>query len=394
MALFLDRDGGPREGAIRLLPEKIDTHPPIAEEESSPPSPIFEASERRSFAGTLRKKVSQKLSGYFAQRVRDAHAGGSSPSSPQPAVRLDRTRTFSTSRADGSAYGYSGSYRNRLASNATANFGMRRGSVTASMRRRRGSNVDGNRESFVTESGDLNFAQRLLMANENAVTNIADLWVAAAMNVDNEDPFESDTDMGSDREDDVFDLEQPMIDNDNDDSGVPTSPPGPGRRASRGQNVPSRRPSSGAHLSRPQPQLGSPRRPSGTRPINLRHTSSSSFNQYPEGTPTARRFSTTVPSIFAHPGVKIPPAVVDAQQLLLTRAEQEPLSPDALTTILESRRASRADAHGGDDDVEAAPELKPPTLSSQLPILIIIQYGLLALHTTTHDQVFLSYLVS
>jgi len=34
--------------------------------------------------------------------------------------------------------------------------------------------------------GDLNFAQRLLLANENAVTNIADLWVASAMNVDNE----------------------------------------------------------------------------------------------------------------------------------------------------------------------------------------------------------------
>jgi hypothetical protein len=33
-------------------------------------------------------------------------------------------------------------------------------------------------------------------------------------------------------------------------------------------------------------------------------------------------------------------------------------------------------------------------MSSQLPVLIIIQYGLLALHSTTHDQVFLSYLVS
>ena len=31
---------------------------------------------------------------------------------------------------------------------------------------------------------------------------------------------------------------------------------------------------------------------------------------------------------------------------------------------------------------------------SQLPLSIILQYGLLALHTTTHDMVFLSYLVS
>ena len=45
--------------------------------------------------------------------------------------------------------------------------------------------------SFATGT-DLNFTQRLLMANENTVTSIADLWVAAAMNVDNEDPFESE----------------------------------------------------------------------------------------------------------------------------------------------------------------------------------------------------------
>jgi hypothetical protein len=65
------------------------------------------------------------------------------------------------------------------------------------MRRRRGSG------DAVAEASDLNFAHRLLLANENAVTNIADLWVAAAMNVDNEDPFEPDSDVEEENEEEA-----------------------------------------------------------------------------------------------------------------------------------------------------------------------------------------------
>ena len=62
-----------------------------------------------------------------------------------------------------------------------------------SIQRRRESNLEGAPSSVATSS-DLNFAQRLLMANENAVTNIADLWVAAAINAENEDAFEESDD--------------------------------------------------------------------------------------------------------------------------------------------------------------------------------------------------------
>ena len=55
-------------------------------------------------------------------------------------------------------------------------------------------------------------------------------------------------------------------------------------------------------------------------------------------------------------------------------------------TIAESRHASQV-------DVELLVD-KPPSLMSQLPIIVIIQYGVMALHTTTHDQIFMSYLVS
>lgn len=315
-------------------------------------------------------------------------------------TRLERTRTFSrTSRANGSAYGYTGSYRNRLASNATTSLGARKGSVISSLRRRRGSNFESTGDPS-GERGDLNFAQRLLMANENAVTNIADLWVAAAMNVDNEDPFESDTELDSDGENELLDLGETVSreDGDIDLSGVPT-PTGRGRQASRPSDpntndspIPrlslSHRPSNTGSSFRPHTHFSSPHRPTSTQRFPS-HGASVSFSQNVEGPPPLRRVSSSVPSIFAHSGVKTPSAVIDAQQLL-ARSELESAPVDPLAPIAESRHPSEQDPQ---PDVEAQSD-KQPSLTSQIPILIIIQYGMLALHTTTHDQVFMSYLVS
>jgi len=39
-------------------------------------------------------------------------------------------------------------------------------------------------------------------------------------------------------------------------------------------------------------------------------------------------------------------------------------------------------------------EEEQPSLMGQLPFAIILQYGWLALHTTTHDMLFLTYVVS
>ena len=100
--------------------------------------------------------------------------------------------------------------------------------------------------------------------------------------------------------------------------------------------------------------------------------------------PPRRPSTNNVPSIFAHPGVKTPTAVLDAQ-LLLDSSIEQPLT-DPLQTIAESRQASQVD--------EELVTEKPPSLMSQLPIIVIIQYGVMALHTTTHDQIFMSYLVS
>ena len=390
MSCFLGRDGGPREGAIRLLPEKSDVHPPIPEEDSAPVTPLLEEAPRAGFVGSIGQKVAQTLSGYFGSRVHDIHRPSPTPillnppsavplASP-PGARLDRTRTFSrSSRVNGSAYGYTGSYRNRLASRTAVS--PRGGSMLSSFRRRGGSNLPEPGETGA-EGADLNFAQRLLMANENAVTNIADLWVAAAMNVDNEDPFEADTDTGSDTERESMTVGNAVVEDEANE--VPGTPTTRGRSPSLNRN------------GVPIPHLPLQHRPSNTSSIiqpmasfASRHTSYSQHSPMRRplspliGTPTSRRFSGTVPSIFAHPGVKTPSAVLDAQQLLL-RSEVEPSPADAVPVFRSDTRQS---------DLESLP-VSSPSLASQLPVMIIIQYGALALHSTTHDQIFLSYLVS
>ncbi|XP_006463367.1 hypothetical protein AGABI2DRAFT_152546 [Agaricus bisporus var. bisporus H97] len=379
LGLFLDRDGGPREGAIRLLPEKIDIHPPIPEEESTPPSPIFEQSEPRPFIFSLKNRISQRLSTYFASHI--PHVQQLTSPIVQPAVPLgspqprhDRSRAFSrTSRVNGSAYGYSNSYRKRLSSNATTATAAQRSSLASSLRRRRGSGVD---TGISNEGSDLNFAQRLLMANENAVTNIADLWVAAAMNVENEDPFEIEEDEGSPSNGSTESLElgEPLIGM---EDVISATPPGRGRRFSRSRVVqessPTRRSSHiPSHTRTPihvPSNLTSPQRRSTSRAFTTHHPSVFGLH-------SARRLSSAVPSIFSHSGVKTPPAFLEAQRLVSTFDE-----------------TLAASGEGAQIDVEAVEE-KQPSLTSQLPILVIVQYGMMALHTTTHDQIFMSYLVT
>ncbi len=176
---------------------------------------------------------------------------------------------------------------------------------------------------------ELNFAQRLLLANENAVTNMADLWVAAAMN---DNPFESDSET---EQKDHF--TEPIL-------VLRVSTP--------------HRPSIAASIS-------ASFRPSSHRP-------SVSFS------PAIRsavpcRLSSGVPAIFSHlAGVKVPPAILDAQQLLLSPvdtlqydASLAPGGHDALETISESPLAAST-------DLEALLLEKSPSLMSQLPIFVII----------------------
>jgi hypothetical protein len=350
LSLFLGRDGGPRQGALRLADQKGENMATIPEEEPSPHSLIPEENDTKGgFLASLRRKFSRRFSGYDSSLVSSPVA--MSPPVPRPVMISERARTASrTSKANGSAYGYSGSYRDRLASNATG----RRWSLAS--RRRRGSNLEVFSPS---QDSDLNFAQRLVLASENTVTNIADLWVAAALNVDNENPFESDTELG-----------------DPDASALIDSPMSP----------------SPPELSSPVHQPGSlPSGPSfGSSPFSLGtdspmtpplYRASSSRSRLTDGYIGRPRRSSTnstvpIPTIFSHPGVRSPPAIVDVQHLLRSE-NNSPLRPIAESSQLQDPAFQ-----------------KPPSLMSQIPVMVIVLYGILALHSTTHDQVFMSYLVS
>ncbi|KAF8348626.1 hypothetical protein F5887DRAFT_951109 [Amanita rubescens] len=401
LACFLGRDGGPRQGAIHLPPEKDNLPTPIPEEDSNPPSPVLEEPpKRQGFVQSIRS-VSRKfsnLSNYLPGRRESVNLVSATDRTPllqhaifaSPTAETPRAQSR-VSHADGSAYGYSGKYRSRLASSTSAAL-RRRSSMAGSLSWQPGS-YDVRRESV--DSRDLNFAQRLLMANENAVNSVADLWVAAAMNADNEDPFESDLE---DEEPAVPEqLEEEEEDND-DAATIDSSRTQRGRGTSTKRlglsiNTMSRRPSRGVVHA---PSRGS--RPSRSHFSTSRHATSPqaiprhpSISIPPSSTPllVRRRSSTSVPSIFSHTGVEVPRAVLDARDIL-TRLEEGVARPDGLEPIIESRQPSNSSASS---DTEVPLE-KTPSLISQLPLQVIFQYGVFALHTTTHDQVFMSYLVS
>ncbi|EKM57989.1 uncharacterized protein PHACADRAFT_251932 [Phanerochaete carnosa HHB-10118-sp] len=388
LCLFLGPDCGPREGAIRLPPEKGSNSVPTIPEESPPISPI-EDEEPRGLVGSLGRRFGRKLSGVFASRVSDADIAASSSQSVQLSA-TPRDRAFSrTSRIGGSAYGYNGSFRARLASRSSlAGLGARRGSTAGlSLRGRRESlantiNGEPLSASFATGT-DLNFAQRLLMANENTVTNIADLWVAAAMNVDNENPFESEDEGQLDYEQAVE--VTPAEEFDEGDIFASGQTPRSDQFIRGSSASPIHRPV----ISSPHVSAAPQRRHSAA----TRRPSTATALQVPFGgvdsavhTPR-RRLSNSVAPIFLHVGVRTPPAVIEAQQLLALADEAEASGQDALAPIIEGSRLASTDS------TPAAP-IQEPSLMSQLPLLVIFQYGVLALHSTTHDQIFYLYLVS
>jgi len=343
--LFLGRDGGLREGSVRLPPEKTGGQKPAIPDEDIDVAEHLESDAPLGFAALLKKGLSNvfstKSTGHNA-----VHPSTTSVPLLSTPHRDQHLPISQTSRPSGSAYGYNGNYRTRLADSMT------RSDMECRLRRRR-TNYEGQQS---VEYSGLNFTQKLLLANENAVTNIADLWVAAAMNVDSEELY-------SDR--DSCYVEDEMA-----------------RRASVEEDSPMSLLLTAAARDSLEPRSLTTEAPNNQRSVALPHgTSRHPFSRTSQQHMLTHRPSSGIRSIFSHPGVRTPSAVLDA----LSRAE---MAGDSLVPIPE--RSQSPGAGVGDDEVIE----KPPPLTSQLPIPIIIQYGLLALHSTTYDQVFLSYLVT
>ncbi|KAF7325895.1 Major facilitator superfamily MFS-1 [Mycena kentingensis (nom. inval.)] len=407
LGCFLSPDGGPRES--RSTPaEKMSQNRVLQEEEdarTANDSPREQSIQR----------ISHKVSGYFtsARIPGEATPLRAGPTTTPLAIGRTRTVSNSTARQNGPGFGY-GSVPQH------SRFALRRGSVgsSASVLRRRPINV--NRDTTTPQNRD-SLAHRLLAANENVVTSMAELWVQAAMNsdvgLDNDGVFQFEEDWAEDDSaatiqpnssaDAIQSITEPnAYENTETDSLLLNNSP----RGLRNQRIlnhsvqgsPLARPISIRRPSNIRPSaFGSPYRPSPL-PLSLVNLGRPSFAQFDAGTPTSRRFS-GVPNIFNNMGISTPPAMLDAAAYGQLQVEAEmptPVAPpvDTLQPIIESRRLSLHETptwHSYpeqvlEDDEEGETEVERP----QIPFLVIVQYGLLALHATTHDQVFLSYVVS
>jgi hypothetical protein len=369
LSLLLGRDGGPRGGAIRLPEKSFDLPETIVEEDEETSLPTSPMPEPRSpgAVGSIGRRLGKKFSGYFSK----GPTGGAVGSPGSPAVPLGIPGARARAASQGAAYGYSTATRARLASIAAAS--VHRGGLAASLARRRaslaavdasamgvqpgtsfGATIAAGRPSFAGSTADLSFAQRLVLANENAVTNIADLWVASAMNVDNEDVFESDT------EEDI------------EDESFATEPAGSGFTVASGRT--------GASLA-PSAQGPAGRRGSTASTVRagLRRDTTPSLG--PEE--LAARRASLLPGIFQNAGLRTPPALLEVPTQPFALPAGDAGGAD-MATIFESRPVSVTDAAA---TAQPVADEKPKSLWNQLPIAIIVQYALIALHTTTHDQV-------
>ncbi|KAH7100996.1 major facilitator superfamily domain-containing protein [Auriculariales sp. MPI-PUGE-AT-0066] len=208
------------------------------------------------------------------------------------------------------------------------------------------------RSSVATEASEMNFAERLIAANENQVTSMAQLWVDAAIRTDvpvSEQVGESALDFESD--DDVEALE-------------------PHRSTASPRYRPPSIPASEHTPLLFRPGTGTPQRPQ-----LVRRSSSASI---------------LYPAIFTNPGVEAPPHDEEA----FTAPVMLPGGIEAIQEERNSMISSDPDADLESVLTEVPPSPQQPSVFKQIPTLVVVQYGLLALHTTTHDQVFYSYLMS
>ncbi|KAJ3806902.1 major facilitator superfamily domain-containing protein [Lentinula aff. lateritia] len=319
LACFLGHDG--TATSVQPHPEKIEIHSPNSDFEVQHILPTTQSPNR-----TLQRRESSiytLTANGLESRVQDhsVHSTGTSSGIPMG----PRTITMSSSRS------------NAMARSQYSTFDRTSGSQyrqTVPL-------------SFYPEPDSRSVVERVVLANENAINSIADLWVAAALNIEGND----DDGTHMDASHNIFEFED----------GFPVDV-----HSHRGRSD---------HPSHLHSTTKSP------------SDASLSVYQSAGGTSTPRQF----PSIFTNSGVSTPHDVFEnpagsPETDLTTYLERE------LPPILESRQPSAIHLNVR----ETAPllDMGESSPSPPLPWLVIIQFGLLALHTTTHDQVFMSYLVS
>ncbi|WVQ84654.1 hypothetical protein IAT38_006809 [Cryptococcus sp. DSM 104549] len=374
LSCFLSWDGGVRGGSRIALPlekdEPLAGASPAQVENNASPAPSSRTAVRVPSIHTRRGMLSPGNE----EDAAAAGAGYPALSSSAPGGRRDSRASL------GTAYGYGGirSKHPTLAARAALEAARRASAAVA---------PQDESDDENTESGNkaLRVAQRLLLANEENTFNINDLWVSAAVAQDIA----------------VFDDEEETEDE-------------PLEEETGDENTPLASPTTTAPSPFDEARSGSMawRRSSRGRVTSIGASSALQRNLPGHRLSVShggRRFSTSsghVPAIFSNTGVRTPPAVAawNEGESPMRRTETDPFfaaSPSAenraqqvggLSVIAEGPGASAIDPAALSPSGQVAE--KQPSSFSLLPLQMIIQYGLLALHNTIHDQIFLSFLVT
>lgn len=504
LSLFIGPDGGPRTGAIQL-PEKTDVERTATNMGSfgrsagkrisgyftgqdAGQSEAGESSlslRRTAVAGAAASSsdAHKGIPRTFTQQVDDETGGPPSPhesdnedldeaemDSAWTRATLDPFVSRTTARQNGvlgggSAYGYEGRSSVGGAGSETATAHARRNTRSASGGAGNVNMRPGMRNSMMTENPyapdfedvgqqaqqrtqRLSFAQRFLLANDDAVLNLSDLWVAAAIN--NDEAIDDDyDDFGYDYEDDGQedealddDSEEQETLEDEDESimtgsnveqgfgyGEPLEEDAPlltaprhlpplnfaqrKRRAdSAGQSSNRSRPgwmrrNSGGRVPSLYANTGvenanhlmatSPTQPS---PLGMAAAAADGGGAGPSSSPfrdQVRTGGAYDPTLAGIPESSSAKNTWNAETLRRAQSQSHLRNPSPLRPpSVASSDATTVQRRSALPAAAALNNEKAPTTSlfSQLPLVFISHYGLMGFHSSTFDQVFMAFLVT
>ncbi|KAM0787506.1 hypothetical protein ACM66B_003578 [Microbotryomycetes sp. NB124-2] len=389
LSLWLNRDGGPREGRIKLTEKDVD--------------------RAKRTLGSVLSRAFNFLSSLLSRRrpsqpVQLQTTDGQDEQSPiLSPLATPSEHSPSRSRIAGSAYGYG----SRRASEA----GMRIPSsrrFPSRFRDRIMSAATSNAYApdYDVDRGDFSFAQRLLLANEQAVFSISDLWIAREAAADDEtSQVEYDESVFVDEESRLGGDESRM----GDSQITFGSNAGGSSYFDYGSAPPSMEDLRGTatrqalRSGQVSPQLSVP---GGERMLRHSHSRERSLlsptreraTSYGLGggslrmrRPSMASSAARVPSLFSNTGLD-EHTIATSQNAAAVTTPYKDDGPHTLAAIPEAVTSLSPDTASRGPDL-GENKVEPFSLR-QLPLSLIAQYSLLALHGCTCDQVFMSFLVT
>ncbi|BGP31947.1 hypothetical protein JCM10296v2_003726 [Rhodotorula toruloides] len=403
LSLFLNRDGGQRTGGIHLPTEK-DVE--VAASWLSRAKDWLAARLAPLFAKMPRfpRRPPIQLSHSSAAVSLHTPTQGAPPPLPSPTDTSAERNPLADRRASvrqyGSAYGYSSSRRP-----SQSGFERDSGLRIPSMRRRQFRSVSMATSARYDPENEVDhsFAERLLLANNQAVFSLSDVFLAKAAADDQFTAIEyegSVFERDDDEESRIGGIEADA-NSEYGDVGFGTAPPSMEdlRGEAARQAVLHDKDTSAAAAGIPRPT--SPVLSPAPRCVNaLVSPNRERIVSYAPSAPRIRRFSNASSvrpmSIYSNTGLAPETIASSAAQLVAVSAQQPNESAFApMAGIPESRPASIVEYPDEASDAgTAVPEPGATALLWSLPLAMICQYLCVGLHGTACDQLFTSFLVT